>query len=395
MSQYVYVLINASMSGLLKIGRTNRLPEERAAELSKATNMPTPFIVAYEEDVPDSETAERLIHEELTRQGFRISNGREFFSAPLKDAIRIVSQVAQHLRETIPLAMPCTDESNINDEDLATDCLRRGLAALNGSDDTLQDDVAAREYFERAIAFGSVLAHRFLALLYICGKGVRQSPDIALKILKAGGDKGDAQCFKEMWDVYAGNTVADVAHEANAEVCFQWFLNSSRGNIEVNALNDYLKHSYESLGGSVMTLGAAKYSLRQFPGKHVAVVLDIWIKRIRQFVREFQAARHAGIRLEDVQKSWTKNPDDPSIIDLVLFKMFLTKCVEDGDRLMRQAMEGVVRSDLEYLFSGAKDVQQVVNEYFPFISVHPVVEQSQTIETEEQRRGFFGRLFSR
>src|SRR5688572_6679317 len=45
---YLYVLINPSLPGLVKIGKTNRDPEQRAAELSAATGVPTPFVLVYD-----------------------------------------------------------------------------------------------------------------------------------------------------------------------------------------------------------------------------------------------------------------------------------------------------------------------------------------------------------
>ena len=44
---YVYVLVNPSMEGYVKIGKTKRKPEVRVQELSQATGVPTPFILAY------------------------------------------------------------------------------------------------------------------------------------------------------------------------------------------------------------------------------------------------------------------------------------------------------------------------------------------------------------
>ncbi len=119
MPQYIYILINPSLSGLLKIGRTNRSPNERAIELSKGTNMPTPFIVAYEEEVPDSCIAEKLVHDELTQQGFRINDSREFFSIPLKNAIQIVSQVARQLRDSMSGTDGFASDAEINEKSTA------------------------------------------------------------------------------------------------------------------------------------------------------------------------------------------------------------------------------------------------------------------------------------
>ncbi|PIY04238.1 MAG: hypothetical protein COZ20_06175 [Gallionellales bacterium CG_4_10_14_3_um_filter_54_96] len=47
-SGYVYVLLNQSLPGCVKIGKTTRDTATRAAELSSATGVPTPFMVAYD-----------------------------------------------------------------------------------------------------------------------------------------------------------------------------------------------------------------------------------------------------------------------------------------------------------------------------------------------------------
>jgi hypothetical protein len=52
---YLYVLVNSSMPGLVKVGKTARSPTQRADELSGVTGVATPFIVAFEQQF-----AERL-----------------------------------------------------------------------------------------------------------------------------------------------------------------------------------------------------------------------------------------------------------------------------------------------------------------------------------------------
>ena len=59
---YIYVLINASMPGLIKVGMTTNTPEERAEQLSSATGVPTPFVVAYQRYVNDCAAAEEFVH---------------------------------------------------------------------------------------------------------------------------------------------------------------------------------------------------------------------------------------------------------------------------------------------------------------------------------------------
>ena len=92
MEGYIYVLINPAMPGLAKVGKTRRRPEDRGLELSSATGVPSPFIVAYQHPVADIDAAERWVHGELERTGHRHSASREFFSAPLHVVVEVVSR---------------------------------------------------------------------------------------------------------------------------------------------------------------------------------------------------------------------------------------------------------------------------------------------------------------
>jgi hypothetical protein len=92
---YIYVAINESYKGLVKIGKSSRLPEERAKELSRPTGVPTRFHVAYQEYVSDCDLAEKLIHRRLAEH--RVNRGREFFELPLKEAIKVVAEVAAEI----------------------------------------------------------------------------------------------------------------------------------------------------------------------------------------------------------------------------------------------------------------------------------------------------------
>jgi hypothetical protein len=78
------------MPGLVKIGKTEREPDERAKELSGVTGIPTPYSVAYDEWFADCSRAEEYIHTLLTANGYRVADNREFFSVPVKVAIKAV-----------------------------------------------------------------------------------------------------------------------------------------------------------------------------------------------------------------------------------------------------------------------------------------------------------------
>jgi hypothetical protein len=94
LDQFIYIMINPAMQGLLKIGKTNRTPTERAQEISGSTGVPTKFHVAYELRVKDSTRAERLIHEKL--MDYRVEMNREFFFLPLDRAISIISNIVSY-----------------------------------------------------------------------------------------------------------------------------------------------------------------------------------------------------------------------------------------------------------------------------------------------------------
>ena len=87
MSGFVYILSNPSMPGLLKIGSTEKLPTERAAQLY-STGVPEPFKVEFAVWCSDQKTVETDVHEELV--GDRVNNSREFFRIGITDAIRRV-----------------------------------------------------------------------------------------------------------------------------------------------------------------------------------------------------------------------------------------------------------------------------------------------------------------
>jgi len=84
MSGYVYLLVNPSLPGLIKVGSTNRDPFARAAEL-QTTGVPTPFVVAATVLVSDAAGTERRLHTLLKDK--RVSQGREFFRIDVRSAL--------------------------------------------------------------------------------------------------------------------------------------------------------------------------------------------------------------------------------------------------------------------------------------------------------------------
>ena len=97
---YVYILTNKSFRygffgrKLIKIGKTNRNPDERAQELS-STGVPTPFEVAYALPSDQYDELERKMHRRLDT--YRSNKNREFFKYPVKKAIKLLEQLRNEL----------------------------------------------------------------------------------------------------------------------------------------------------------------------------------------------------------------------------------------------------------------------------------------------------------
>ena len=89
---WVYVLTNASMPGLVKIGLTTRNPQARAAELASATGVPTPFVIAWCHAVTDCAAVESAVHRMLDDR--RVSGRREFFKCDVATARQVITTAA-------------------------------------------------------------------------------------------------------------------------------------------------------------------------------------------------------------------------------------------------------------------------------------------------------------
>lgn len=84
MNQYIYILSNPSMPGLVKIGKTTTSPDQRVLELH-TTGVPTPFVLELSVEVDDCTASERAVH--LALQSHRVANNREFFQISVAQAV--------------------------------------------------------------------------------------------------------------------------------------------------------------------------------------------------------------------------------------------------------------------------------------------------------------------
>ena len=84
---------------LFKIGQSSRPPMFRAVDLSSATAVPHDFQLVYFVHVADRHQAEQYVHAELASH--RASPGKEFFSAPLVEAVEALDRAAASLPITV------------------------------------------------------------------------------------------------------------------------------------------------------------------------------------------------------------------------------------------------------------------------------------------------------
>ncbi|GEB51950.1 GIY-YIG nuclease family protein [Streptomyces cacaoi] len=90
---YIYILVNSSLPNLVKIGLTRGPTKRRAADLSRSSGIPTPFVIAYDELVADCATVEKWLHEKFA--AFRENERREFFRITPKEAIDGLQKAAR------------------------------------------------------------------------------------------------------------------------------------------------------------------------------------------------------------------------------------------------------------------------------------------------------------
>ena len=106
---YIYVMSNESMSGILKIGVTERTPDLRLKEANSSTWIPTPFKIEFAKKVTYAKQKESTIHKLLTQYTERVNHRREFFRISL-DEIRVYFDLMDG-----ELWFPKNEECNGND----------------------------------------------------------------------------------------------------------------------------------------------------------------------------------------------------------------------------------------------------------------------------------------
>lgn len=94
--QYVYILTNKAMPGLIKIGFTDKTPQKRVEGLNRASGVPMDFDIEWAFPCFNAIRLEKEIHQYF--DGYRLRKNREFFRVPIdkaKEAIRELGEKYQ------------------------------------------------------------------------------------------------------------------------------------------------------------------------------------------------------------------------------------------------------------------------------------------------------------
>lgn len=287
---YLYALANSAMPNMIKVGKTTRSPEERAVELSRATGLPTPFIVVYEQLFADCSEAEFFVHAYLEAKGYRVADNREFFNAPVSMVVKAISLAPNAIENQLPNQEPEEDDDLIggsenSDEldDLSLDeeeVIEPWMSALQeaknhyyGYDDYIEDRSEAMRWYKQAAKLGSLEAYGCIGKMYESGEGVREDKNKALEFFKEGARKGNVYCYWAM-----GMLFLKEKNNPNAEKCFSLFMKN-----KPKFLPDHQKLSVDQLrsvfSNSVFILGFSFNSivsdiLREFIVQNRAEICD-------------------------------------------------------------------------------------------------------------------------
>ena len=82
---YIYCFSNSAFPKLLKIGMTERTPEERLREANSCTWCPNPYEIVLAKKVSNPREKEKSIHSILSKYGNRENKNREFFEIEIDE----------------------------------------------------------------------------------------------------------------------------------------------------------------------------------------------------------------------------------------------------------------------------------------------------------------------
>ena len=226
---YIYVLINLSMEGLVKIGKTTKEPKNGVTELSGVTEVPTPFQLVYYSCFDDCAKAELYIHTLLEQRGLRVAKNREYFNIPIKEAIDTIIDARNQL--DFAVGDNLSADFNMEDDFLSELSINRlrpweevwemAEAYYYGLEESLEDHEEALKLYKQAASLGCPSAFIRLGFMYRNGEGCTSDYGKALDYLKEGARKGESLCYAEMYKLFQ-----ECKHAENAQKCWNKFMDN-------------------------------------------------------------------------------------------------------------------------------------------------------------------------
>lgn len=224
---YVYIMINPSYQGLVKIGKTTKEPEDRAKELSSATGVATPFVVVYHREFNNCHKAEQNIHSILEEKGFRINNSREFFSISIPEAITLLMSLPNDEDDSDVFEDTCYEVES-NGSSLAEEYFSLGKKYYNGSNDTFQDEEMAIYYFEKSANLGHAEASYYLGSI---NHYSRENDIKAKQYLLEAASRGYWRSYSVLASIF-GSLHGPLANDKNRDLAWQKYFENLKANIK-------------------------------------------------------------------------------------------------------------------------------------------------------------------
>jgi len=91
--QYVYILTNKAMPGLIKIGFTDKTPQKRVESLNKASGVPMEFEIEWAFPCFSAIQLEKEVH--IALDGYRLRKNREFFRINIEQAKETIRELGE------------------------------------------------------------------------------------------------------------------------------------------------------------------------------------------------------------------------------------------------------------------------------------------------------------
>lgn len=226
-SGYLYVLVNPSIPGLAKVGKTTREPAERVAELSSATGVASPFVLLYQQPVSDCDKAEEWVHDALTSRGWRYAPNREFFSAPSHEIVALVFQAAQVVESsesTQDAVSPAVSDDTPTSVQISEGERLANLALelIAGGPNTLADRPRGILLLQQAADLGFLPACSAIGRWLLRGElGAKKDLQKAYRYLCLSVEGGDIRSHALLAEVFMENFQRDAAQKQWSEYFYK------------------------------------------------------------------------------------------------------------------------------------------------------------------------------